>query len=342
MTSIQLKPIREQVAVLIGVSSGIGRVTALKFAEKGAKLVLASKSIPGLNSLLDEVTSMGAEAIAVPMDVADFNQVQALADKAIEVFGRIDTWINLAATAVIGRFETITPEEFRRVIEVNLMGQVYGAMAALPYLKRNGQGALIHITSVEARRSLPLQSSYSCSKHGVEGFLDSLRVELMHDKVPVVVTNIMPATINTPFYNKAKSKLGVKPTGIPPYYEPDLVADAIVFAAENPRRDIIVGDAGRVLDIAQKISPPLLDLALSLIAVDGQYTKEPKSEEDANNLYDPAPEYDRIEGDYGKFSIPSFSDWLDLINPIAKWGAIAGTVALALLATQIFKDNNPI
>ncbi|QYO68657.1 SDR family NAD(P)-dependent oxidoreductase [Leptolyngbya sp. 7M] len=196
-------------------------------------------------------------------------------------------------------------------------------------------------SSVEARRSLPLQSPYSASKHGIEGFLDSLRVELQHDNIPVSVTNVMPATINTPFYNKGLTKLGVKPTGVPPYYQPDLVAKAILHVAEHPTRDIIVGDVGRVLDVMQKISPHLLDWVLQTIAIEGQQTQTPKQETDPNNLYRPIedPGYNRAEGDYSNLAIPSFLDWFDW-HPTAKWGVAAGLGALLLLTTQAFKDND--
>jgi NAD(P)-dependent dehydrogenase (short-subunit alcohol dehydrogenase family) len=334
----QHKPINQQVVAVVGASSGIGRDTARKFAQKGAKVIVTSRSKEGLATLVKDITMLGGEAIAIPADVADFEQVKAIADGAVEHFGRLDTWVHLAATAVIGPFSEVTPEEFKRVIDVNLMGQVYGAMAALPHLKREGRGALIHVTSLEARRSLPLQSSYSSSKHGVEGFLDSLRVELQHEGIPISVTNVLPATINTPFYNKAKTKLGVQPTGIPPYYQPELVTDAILHVAEHPRRDIIVGDAGRILDIFQKLSPQLLDTALSLIAIQGQRTNIPKSENDANNLFEPIQGYDTAKGDYGDKTFPSITDWLEM-NPVVKWGAIAGLGAIALLATGFIKDE---
>lgn len=330
---MQLKSINQQVVAVIGASSGIGRESALKFAQKGAKVAVAARTQSALNSLVAEIESFGGEAIAIPADVAIFDQVQAIAEKTVDRFGRLDTWVHCAATSVFARFEQITPEEFKRVVEVTFMGQVYGAMAALPHLRRTGQGALIHITSVEARRSLPLQSAYSASKHGVEGFLESLRVELQRDGVPISVTNIMPAVINTPFYNKGKTKLGVQPTGIPPYYQPDIVADAILHAAEHPTRDLIVGDVGRALDLAQKISPALVDVALTLIGVDGQYTKIPKQESDANNLYEPIEGYGKSTGDYSDKTIPSFLDQLDF-HPAAKWGTIAGVGALALLALQ--------
>lgn len=337
--NFQLKPIHQQVVAIVGASSGIGRETALRFAQQGAKVVVSARSIMGLTSLLDEILEMGGDAIAIPADVSDFNQVKAIADKTVDHYGRLDTWVHLAATAVIGPFEKVTPEEFKRVIDVNLLGQVYGAMVALPYLRQEGRGALIHISSVEARRSLPLQSSYSASKHGIEGFLDSLRVELQHEGTPISITNIMPATINTPFYNNALTKLGVKPTGIPPYYQPDLVAKAILHAAEHPTRDLIVGDAGRVLDFLQKLSPSLVDTILSAIAIEGQRTQQPKSEDDPNNLFEPAEEFNRTKGDFDNLTIPSFLDWFDW-HPTVKWSAvIAGATALALLVNQTLGND---
>lgn len=338
MTAIHLKPISQQVIAIVGASSGIGRTTALQFAQKGAKLAVSARSESGLSALVDEIQQMGGEAIAILADVSNFDQVKAIADKTVAHYGRLDTWVHAAATAVIGPFEQTTPEEFKRVIEVNLMGQVYGAMAALPHLRREGRGALIHVTSVEARRSLPLQSSYAASKHGVEGFLDSLRVELQHEGVPISVTNVMPATINTPFYNNARTKLGVKPTGIPPYYQPELVAQSILYAAEHPTRDLIVGDAGRALDLLQKFAPSLVDTILSRVAIAGQKTQQPKSEHDPNNLYEPTEAYDRIRGDFDDLVLPSVLEWFDW-HPVAKWGAIAGVGALALLASQSFSEH---
>ena len=263
---MQLKPINQQVVAVVGASSGIGRETASRFARRGAKVVVAARSETGLQSLVEEIQGFGGEAIAVIADVSDFEQVKAIANKAVTQYGRLDTWVHAAATGVLARFDQITPEEFQRVINVNLMGQVYGAMVALPHLKKEGRGALIHISSMEGRRSLPLQSPYCAAKHGLEGFLESLRVELQHEGLPISVTSILPSVINTPFYNNVRTKLGVKPTGIPPYYQPSIVADAILYAAEHPTRDFIVGDVGKVLDVLQKVSPSLVDSLLLLIA----------------------------------------------------------------------------
>lgn len=341
---MQLKPIHQQVVAVVGASSGIGRETALRFARRGAKVVVAARSESGLQSLVNEIQAAGGDAFAVVADVADFEQVKAIADKTVETYGRLDTWVHAAGVGILAPFEQITPEEFKRVVDVTFMGQVYGAMVALPHLKREGRGALIHISSVEARRGIPLQTPYSASKHGLEGFLEALRVELKHDNIPVSVTNILPAVINTPFYNKAMTKLGVKPTGIPPYYQPSLVADAILYTAEHPTRDFIVGDVGKVLDVLQRLSPQLVDALLLAIAFPFQRTDELKSEDAPNGLFtpaDPAAGYDRVEGDFGHLTIPSISDWFDQ-NPTIKWGAIAGIAALALLATQTFASSGSI
>lgn len=342
ITAMKLKSLEQQVVAVVGASSGIGRETALQFAKRRAKVVVSARSEAGLRSLVEEISQFGGEAIAVSADVSVFEQVQNIAAKTVEHFGRLDTWVHAAATAIIAPFEQVTPDEFKRVIDVNLMGQVYGAMSALPYLRQEGGGALIHISSVEAHRSLPLQSAYAASKHAIEGFLDSLRVELQHEGMPISVTNVMPATINTPFYNNALTKLGVQPTGVPPYYQPRLVAEAILHVAEHPTRDIIVGDVGRFLDFLQKLSPELTDFLLKLIAVEGQHTDIPKLASDPHNLFEPIAGYDQSTGDFGDKTIPSFLDWLDF-HPSMKWGGAAvGLTALALLATHLLKDTESL
>jgi len=335
---MQLKPINQQVIAVVGASSGIGRETALQFAKRGAKLVVSARSESKLASLVDEIRSFGTEATAVVADVSIFEQVKAIADRTVEVYGRLDTWVHVPAVGVFATFDNTTPEEFKRVIDVTLMGQVYGAMAALPHLKREGQGALIHISSMEGVRSLPYQSAYSSAKHGVEGFLEAMRLELKHEGIPISVTSVKPAVINTPFWNNGLTKLGVKPSGIPPYYDPRLVADAILYVAEHPTRDFLVGDVSRILDVLQRLSPQLVDSLLLLVGFPLQHSNEPKSPDDSNNLYEPVPTDTRVDGDYSNLVIPSVTDWLAK-NPALQWGAIAGVAALALLATQVFNSE---
>lgn len=340
---MQLKPINQQVVAVVGAGSGIGRETALQFARRGAKLVVSGRSKAKLASLTDEIHSFGGEVTPIVIDdVAVFEQVKAIADRTVEVYGRLDTWVHVPAVAVIATFENTTPEEFKRVIDVSLMGQVYGAMAALPHLKREGRGALIHISSMEGRRSLPYQSAYGAAKHGIEGFLQALRVELQHEGLPISVTSVKPAVINTPFWDNARTKLGVKPSGIPPYYEPSLVAEAILYAAERPIRDFLVGDAAKALDFLERLSPKAIDTLMLLVGFQFQHSKELKSEDAPHNLYEPVPDYNTVRGSLDDLpTIPSLSDWLDK-KPALKWGAIASIVALAWLAAQAFNHEGRI
>lgn len=338
--TLQLKPIEQQVVVVMGASSGIGRETALRFAKRGAKLVAAARSEDGLRSLVDEIRRAGGEATAITADVAEFAHVKAVADRAVQEYGRIDTWVHLASVAIWGTFEQTTPAEFKRIIDVNLTGQAYGAMAALPHLRCEGRGALIHISSVEAKLSLPLQSAYTASKHGMVGFLDALRLELRHEGVPISVTNVMPASINTPFFNKARTKLGVKPRPLPPMYQPHLVADAILYAAEHPTRDIIVGGAGKAGIVTQRISPRLMDAFLLRTAFTLQRTGDPKSEDAPHNLFEPIEGYDRVAGDFGgeaqSWSVYTWLATHPMMRRVLRSTALG---AIGLLAARAFKNG---
>jgi len=327
---MRLKPVEEQVVGLMGASSGIGRESALRFARRGAKVVVSARGEEGLDSLVEEIRQEGGQATAVVADTSEFEQVKAVADRAVEEYGRLDTWVHLAGVGLFATFEQTTPEEFERVIDVNLMGQVYGAMAALPHLKREGRGALIHISSVEAKRSFPFHSAYGASKHGIDGFLEALRVELKHDGWPISVTQVMPGTINTPFFDKGRSKVGVKAVGIPPIYEPETVANIILHAAENPTRDLVSGGAAQVLILNQRLSPRLLDAILATRAgFSPQKTEEPRSEADPDNLYAPIRGHDTTRNGFRAFS-RSLYNWLEM-HPVVRRGAAAGT-ALGLMA----------
>ena len=328
---MQLKPIEEQVVVAIGASSGIGRETALRFAERGARVVVSARSKEGLESLVDEIRRTGGRAAAVPADVAEFGQAKAVADRAVEEYGTLDTWVHLSGVGLYATFDQTKPEEFKQVIEVNLMGQVYGAMVALPHIKREGRGALLHISSVEAKRSAPFHSAYAASKHGIDGFLESLRVELQREGWPINVTNVMPAAINTPFFSNSRTKLGVKPMGFPPIYQPNTVADVILHAAEHPTREVIAGGAGKAMLLTQRLSPGLMDAIMLRAGFDSQKTDEPKPENDPDNLFEPV-EDNRIEGDFSDRAHPrSLYNWLEM-HPLAQRAAIAaialGTMGL--------------
>ena len=330
---MKLKPVEEQVIALMGASSGIGRAAALRFADRGAKVVVSARNSEGLNSLVEEIQRHGGEATAVVAEVTDFDQVKAVADTAAEKYGRLDTWVHLAAVSLFAPFEETTPEEFRRVVEIDLLGQAYGAMAALPHLKRGGRGALVHVTSVVARRAVPLQGAYCAAKHGVDGFLETLRVELGREGWPIGVTNVMPAAINTPFFDKARSKLGVRPKGFPPMYAPGVVSDAILYAAEKAPRDIVAGGAGKGMILGQRLSPRLMDAIMVRGGFGSQMTDEPKPEDAPDGLFEPLEDKNRTEGDFDGQTLPSsLFTWLDT-HPAMKRGALAG--AALLLATAL-------
>jgi NAD(P)-dependent dehydrogenase (short-subunit alcohol dehydrogenase family) len=328
---VQLKSAEEQVVALMGASSGIGRETALRFAERGTKVVVSARSTEGLESLVGEIRHRGGEAISVVADVTDFDRVKAVADTAAERYGRLDTWVHLAAISLFAPFDETTPEEFKRIVEIDLVGQAYGAMVALPHLKREGRGALVHVTSVVAKRAVPLQSAYCAAKHGVDGFLESLRVELRREGWPIGVTNVMPAAINTPLFDKARTKLGVKPKGFPPMYTPGVVSDAIIYAAEKAPRDIVAGGAGKGLIMGQRLSPRLMDAIMLPGGFESQQTGEPKSEDAPDGLFGPVEDQDRVEGNLGSQTLSrSLFTWLDT-HSVAKRGVAAGA-ALATLA----------
>ena len=327
---MQLKPIEEQVVVLMGASSGIGRETALRFSRRGAKVVVSARGEEGLNSLVEEIRDEGGEATYVVADTSEFDHVKAVADRAVEEYGRLDTWVHLAAVGLFATFEQTTPEEFARIIDVNLMGQVYGAMASLPHIKREGRGALIHISSVEAKRSFPFHSAYGASKHGIDGFLEAVRVELRHEGWPIGVTQVMPGTINTPFFDKGRSKIGVKAVGIPPIYEPETVANIILYAAENPARDLVSGGAAQALIINQRLSPRMLDAVLATRAgFSPQKTEEPRSEDEPDNLYGPIRGHDTAKNGFRALS-RSLYNWLQM-HPVVRRGSVVG-MALGMLA----------
>jgi len=290
--ALTLKPLDQQVLVVFGASSGIGRATALLASQRGAAVVAAGRDRRALDSLAKEAPGEVAVGIA---DAVDPEQVRGIADLALSRFARIDTWAHVAGVAEYAPFSEVSPEEFRRVVEVDLLGPVHGAMAALPHLRRQG-GAFIAVSSEIARRGFPLASSYSAAKHGVDGFLEALRVELQHDRVPVSVTQIMPAAIDTPFFEHARTRLGVRPSGPPPVYPPEKVAEAILEAAQRPKRDLIVGGAARVQLLVQKVSPRLMDAFTRATAFRLQRSKEPKGPGDGDALFDAPDGDDRVRG----------------------------------------------
>ncbi len=297
-----MRTLSEQVVVITGASSGIGRETAIQFGRRGASVVLAARNEVALREVEKEVERLGGGAHVVVTDVAEWDQVERLAQEAVNRFGRIDTWVNNAAASVYATVEEMTIEEIERQIQVILVSQLYGMKAALPHLKRQGQGTIINNASGLAKRSVPLQGAYCAAKHGIKGFTESLRLELEHEKSGVNITLLMPSSVNTPFFGHARSKLGVKPMPIPPAYEPKVVAEAILFAAEHPRREIIVGGAGKMLDVMERISPSLLDRFMLAGGTMFRMQKTDRPDDGRDNLFEPVGETGSTTGDFGRLS----------------------------------------
>jgi NAD(P)-dependent dehydrogenase (short-subunit alcohol dehydrogenase family) len=292
------KPVAQQVAVIVGASTGIGRAAALAFAAEGAKVVCAARNAEALDTLVEEIRQSGGSAVAVPTDVADPQSVRALADVAERQYGRIDTWVNDAAVAVWGRVEDITDEEFDRVMRVNFLGQVHGVHAALPALRRAGGGTVIGVSSVEGVRAVPLHAPYTASKFALRAFYDCLRMELAQEGAPVAVTTILPASIDTPFFEHARSKLGAMPKPPPPVYAPELVADTIVYAAAHPRREIAVGGAAVGFLLGQRLSPALTDALMSIPGIGAATQRADRPDNGMDNLDKPLGGPGQVHGSH--------------------------------------------
>jgi NAD(P)-dependent dehydrogenase (short-subunit alcohol dehydrogenase family) len=292
------RSVSDQVVVITGASTGIGRACALAFAAKGAKVVCAARSAQALDTLVERIRADGGTAVAVPTDVADPAAVQSLAQLAEQQFGRIDTWVNGAAVGVWGRVEDITDEEFDRVMRVNFLGHVHGTHAALPALRRAGGGVIIGISSVEGVRAVPLHGPYTASKFALRAFYDCLRMELAQEGAPIAVTSILPASIDTPFFEHARSKLGAMVKPPPPVYAPEIVADNIVYAAEHPRREIPVGGAAVSFLLGQRLSPALADALFSIRRLGRETQRTDRPDNGIDNVDQPIDGPGQVHGSY--------------------------------------------
>jgi short-subunit dehydrogenase len=260
--ALELKPVKDQVIVITGASSGIGLVTARRAAKIGARLVVAARNETALESLVNEIRSAGGEAIAVKADVGHELDVAEIARAAIETFGGFDTWVNNAGIGLYGEMLEIPHKDSRRLFDTNFWGVVYGSLTAARNLRRRqGEygGAIINVGSEVSERAIILLGMYSASKHAVKGFTDALRMELEAAKAPIVVTLVKPAAINTPFPKHARNYLDREPMLPAPVYAPEVVADAILHCAQVPERDVFVGGAAKLHAAQATLAPRLTD-----------------------------------------------------------------------------------
>ncbi|MCU1611258.1 MAG: hypothetical protein JWM45_3174 [Pseudonocardiales bacterium] len=277
-----------QVVVITGASAGIARATARQFGARGAQVALLARGQAGLDGAAKDVENAGGSALTIPTDVADYDQVDAAATQVEDTFGPIDVWINVAFTSVFAPFHEIGPEEFRRVTEVSYLGFVYGTMVALARMRPRDRGTIVQVGSALGERSIPLQSAYCGAKHAINGFTESLRTELMHDGSNVAITVVQMPAVNTPQFSWVLSRLPHHPQPVPPIYQPEVAARAVVFAADHPRRKqywVGASTAGTLL--GQKIAPALLDRYLAKTGYQSQQTKEKVGPDRPHNLWKP-------------------------------------------------------
>ncbi|MGC1485997.1 MAG: SDR family oxidoreductase [Candidatus Acidiferrum sp.] len=286
-----------EVVVIAGASAGVGRATARAFARRGARIGLLARGKDGLEGTRSDVEADGGEALAISTDVAHSNEVGAAAEAVEKQFGPIDIWVNNATTTIFSPFKEITPEEFKRATEVTYLGTVYGTMAALKRMAPRNRGASVQVGSALAYRSIPLQAPYCGAKHAIRGFTDSLRSELIHDHSHIHLTMVQMPALNTPQFNWCKTRLPRHPQPVPPIFQPEVAAEAIVWAAHHKRREVYVGGPTVQAIEANKVAPGLLDSYLARTCYDGQQTDEPINPDRPSNLFEP------VAGDHGAHGI---------------------------------------
>lgn len=315
---------KRRVVVVTGASAGLGRAIVREFAANGCDVALIARGIDGLEGAKREVEQAGGRALIFPIDVADADAVENAAAETEEKLGPIDVWVNNAMNSVFSPVREMKAEEYKRVTEVTYLGQVYGALSALNRMLRRDRGSIIFVGSALAYRGIPLQSAYCAAKHAIEGFFDSLRTELMHDKSNVNISMVQLPAMNTTQFGFVKSRLPFKPKPMGTIYEPEVAARLIEYASRNPRREYFVGWPTVKAIVGNKIAPWYADRVLARTGYEGQMTSEPETENRKSNLWEPIP---GDHGAHGPFTHDSKS-----FSPVT-WasvnrGAIAATAAL--------------
>jgi NAD(P)-dependent dehydrogenase (short-subunit alcohol dehydrogenase family) len=318
---------RKRVVVVTGASAGVGRAVAREYGRRGARVGLLSRGRVGLEAAAREVEELGGSALAIPCDVADPQGVEDAAARVEKAFGPIDVWINNAMVSVFAPVHLTTPAEFKRVTEVTYLGQVYGALAALKRMRPRDRGKIVFVGSALAYRGIPLQSAYCGGKHAIQGFFDSLRTELLHDRSGVKITMVQLPAMNTPQFRWSRSRMPREAQPVPPIFQPEVAARAIVYASEVDRREIFVGGPTVKAIWGNKVAPWYADRYLAENGYEAQMTGEPRDQSRPDNLLAP------VEGDFGARGV--FDDRAREFSAEAwadehRWTVAAGLGLLAL------------
>jgi short-subunit dehydrogenase len=324
-----------KVVVVTGASAGVGRATVEEFARQGYNVALLAREAERLARAASDLASCyGVRTLAIPTDVADARAVDAAATQVEEVLGPIDVWVNVAMATVFAPVSSLTAQEFERGTQVTYLGQVHGTMSALSRMRTRNRGTIVNVGSALGYRSVPLQSVYCGAKFAIRGFTDALRSEIIHDKLNVHLTMVDLPAVNTPQFDWAKNKMGVKAKPVAPIFEPEVPARAIFFAATHKRREVWVGFPTVKAILANRIAPGLIDRYLASAGYKGQLTDEPLALDAPDNLFEPVAgnygAHGRFDGESKTGSWEMFTDrhrtafWI-----VAALGLIGGVHALA-------------
>ena len=330
---------KPEVVVVTGASAGVGRAVVRRFARTGAHIALLARGRDGLEATRREVEDAGARALVLPTDVANWDQVEAAAARTEEEFGPIDIWINNAMVSVFSPVVEMHPEEYRRVTEVTYLGVVHGTLAALRRMRPRDSGSIVQVGSALAYRGIPLQSAYCGAKHAVQGFMDSLRCELLHDRSAVRVSCVHLPAMNTPQFDWVKNRLPNRPQPVPPIYQPEIAAEAIHWAAHHDRREVWVGMPTVMAILGDRLAPALLDRSLAASGIDVQQTSEPEDPARPHNLWDPLPGDHGAHGRFGaRASTWSAQAWAATHRGATLGALLAAGAAVAMGALSLSAD----
>jgi NAD(P)-dependent dehydrogenase (short-subunit alcohol dehydrogenase family) len=325
---------RPEVVVVTGASAGVGRATVRAFARQGAHIGLLARGHDGLDAARQEVEAAGGKALVLPTDVANDEQVEAAAAAVEAAFGPIDIWVNNAMVSVFSPVKEMTLAEFRRVTEVTYLGTVYGTIAALRRMLPRDHGTIVQVGSALAYRGIPLQAAYCGAKHAIQGFTESLRCELLHDGSHIRLTMVQLPALNTPQFGWVKNRLPRKGQPVPPIYQPEVAAEAIVWAAHHERRELNVGLSTSLVLLGNKLAPGVGDHYLAWTGYEAQQTDQPADPQSPHNLWQPLPGDHGAHGDFGHRAYQSSPQlWATTHRG---WLALAGVGIAAVVGAALW------